>query len=119
MMITRRAAPHIVLALLAFGATVAHAIEVTTHEGVVTGRIFDSTTNEGISGMTVKLTPPRATGRPARVTLTDSQGAFEFREPAKGRYLLEVHQGATLLYRRVIDTARNSKFQVQLRQKRS
>ncbi len=116
-MITRRAALRIAVALLAFGATTARGIEVITNEGVISGRIFDSATNEGIAGMTVKLTPPKATRRPQLVTRTDVQGAFDFGKLEKGRYLLQVYQGATLLYRRVIDSRQNSRFEVRLRPK--
>ena len=116
-MIMRRAAPTIVVALLAFGPTVAQAMTFTAEDGVIKGRIFDSATNEGIPGMTVKLTPPKSTARPQQVTRTDSQGAFDFGKLPKGRYLLEVHQGVTLLYRRVIDSTRNVQFEVRLRPK--
>jgi hypothetical protein len=115
-MIARRV---VLIVVVALAATVVQAIQVTTHDGVISGRIFDSTTNAGIPGMTVKLTPPKATGRPQRVTRTDAEGAFDFGKLAKGRYLLEVYQGATLLHRRVIDNTQDQQFEVSLRPKRA
>ena len=115
----RRYAVSVVVALLALGATRAQAMQVTTKDGVIAGRIFNGATNQGISGLTVKLTPPKSTASPQHVTRTDVQGAFDFGKLAKGRYLLEVYQDTTLLFRRVIDSSKNSQFEVRLRPKPS
>lgn len=115
----RRYAVGVVVAALAFGATRTQAMQVTTRDGVIAGRIFNSATNQGIPGLTVKLTPPKSTASPQHATRTDVQGAFDFGKLAKGRYLLEVYQDTTLLFRRVIDSSQNSQFEVRLRPKRS
>jgi hypothetical protein len=95
----------------------AQAIQVTVEDGVIAGRVFNGATNEGISGMMVKLTPPKGKALAQHVTRTDSEGAFNFGKLPKGRYLLEVYQGTTPLYRRVIDSTQNAQFEVRLRPK--
>ncbi len=114
---TGRAAAWTVVTLLALAATPARGIEAQVHDGAIDGRISDSSTNQGIPGMTVKLTPPKSSPVPQIVTRTDADGRFDFGTVRKGRYLLQVFQGTTLLYRRVIDSSKNSSFVVQLRPK--
>jgi hypothetical protein len=113
----RHVAPWALLALVALGPTMARGIQGIIHDGAISGRIFDNSTNEGIPGMTVKLTPPRASALPQIVLRTDSDGRFDFGKVEKSRYLLQVYQGATLLYRRVIDNSEDSHFVVSLRPK--
>jgi hypothetical protein len=117
MKVMRSVALWTVVVLVTFGATAARGMQATVHDGAISGRIFDSSTNEGIPGITVKLTPPRASALPQIVIRTDSEGRFDFGRVATGRYLLQVYQGATLLYRRVIDNSKDSRFEVPLRPK--
>ncbi len=118
-MLTRRVAPRVVASLLVIVPAVARAVMVTVEDGVIAGRIFNSATNEGIPGMMVKLTPPKSKALAQHVTRTDGGGAFDFGKLPKGRYLLEVYQGTTPLYRRVIDSTKNFQFEVRLRPKQT
>lgn len=79
------------------------AMDIAVERDNISGRIYDSSDNQGISNLVVKLTPPRNTKEPQKVTVTDQDGQFKFEGLKKTRYLLEVNQGPTLLYRDVID----------------
>jgi hypothetical protein len=99
--------------LLVIGfAPEAEPIEINVTQGTVSGRIFEATSRAGIGGLIVKLTPSRAANRPQKITqkitTTEPDGRFEFTNLDKGRYLLEVYQGLTLLYRDVIDTGQET-----------
>ncbi len=67
------------------------------------GRVVEETSREGISDLTVRLIPPKATNQPEKVTTTNDRGEFHIPSLEKGRYLLEVYQGTTLLYREVVE----------------
>ncbi len=77
-------------------------------EKTLTGTILESQSSNGVANLTVKLTPPRSTNRAQKLTTTDQQGQFNFREVEPGRYLLEIFQGLTPVYRKVFDTSSSS-----------
>jgi hypothetical protein len=52
---------------------------------------------------------------PIRITITDANGEFAFRELAVGTYLLTIYTGTTLLYRKEIDNSVSQRFTVPLR----
>jgi len=110
----------ITLALLCFAAastTLVWGFEGHVRGDKVDGRVFDSTTDRGIPGMIVRLTPPRSSQEPERVTRTGVSGEYGFTKVKKGRYLLQVYLGSTLLFRRLIDTSQDQDFLVTLRRK--
>jgi hypothetical protein len=79
------------------------AMEIGVERDNISGRVYDASNNQGISNLVVKLTPPRELKQPQKITVTDHDGQFKFSGLPKTRYLLEVNQGPTLLYRDVID----------------
>jgi hypothetical protein len=81
----------------------------------ISGQIFYFANNKGISDMVVKLTPPRDFKEPQKTAITDQYGRFKFAGLKKGRYLLEVHQGPTLLYRDMVDMDKGSHKTIILR----
>jgi Carboxypeptidase regulatory-like domain len=82
------------------------------------GRVFDADTNRGIENLEVKLTPPRGVKASIRVAMTDRNGSFVFRQLASGKYLVEVSQGANLLYRGEVNTGTSPQLNVPLRRRR-
>ncbi|MCG3114294.1 MAG: carboxypeptidase-like regulatory domain-containing protein [Candidatus Manganitrophus sp. SA1] len=81
------------------------------------GRVVEERSREGISDLTVRLIPPKAAGRPEKATTTDERGGFRFPDIERGRYLLEVYQGTTLLYREVVETDQETIKEIQLSRK--
>jgi len=82
------------------------------------GRVFDAETNRGLENLEVKLTPPRGVKASIRVAMTDRNGGFLFRRLASGKYLVEVSQGANLLYRGEANTGTSTQLNVPLRRRR-
>jgi hypothetical protein len=91
--------------------------EIHVGEGTVSGRIFDATSKTGIPDLTVKLIPPRTSNKAEKVTTTGQSGEFRFDVPSPGKYLLEVYQGLTLLFRDVVDTTHPSDKVIELKRK--
>lgn len=81
------------------------------------GRVFDAATKDGIQNLQVKFTPPRQVKAPIRIANTARDGSFTFARLIRGRYLVEVSQGATLLYRAEVDTTKVARLDVPLRRK--
>lgn len=100
-----------------FGVVANFPMRVQVQGDKIDGRVFDSTSGQGIPKLIVRLTPPKAQKKSERVTRTDSDGKYRFEGIEAGRYLLQVYQGTTLLFRRVIDTSRDQDFVVTLRKK--
>jgi len=94
-----------------------NAMDITVERDNISGRIFDASNNQGISNLVVKLTPPRDLKEPQKITVTDHDGQFTFSGLKKARYLLEVNQGPTLLYRDVIDVNQESIKNIMLHSK--
>jgi hypothetical protein len=67
------------------------------------GRAFETAHDQPLVGLTVKLVPPPATKRPQIVTTTDDRGNYQLGGVPAGRYLLEAYQGASLVFRSVVD----------------
>jgi len=107
-----RRAVVILASVLALAAPALRADEIDLH-----GRVFDAASKDGIQNLQVKLTPPRQSKAPIRIANTARDGTFVFRRLASGRYLVEVSQGSTLLYRSEIDTTRTARLDVPLRRK--
>lgn len=78
------------------------------------GRVTD-TAHHPVANLEVKLTPPRDAKLPIRLGSTDRNGAFVFRQLARGKYLIELSQGVYLLYRAEVDTARQPRVDITLR----
>lgn len=81
------------------------------------GRVFDAVSTDGIQNVQVKLTPPRRSKAPIRIATTARDGAFEFSGLIRGRYLVEVSQGVTLVYRAEVDTSKVDRLDIALRRK--
>jgi len=94
--------------------------EVTKSEvrdGVLTGRIYEAVTQAGIADLTVRLIPPRDLKKPEKVTTTDEGGKFRFADLSGDKYLLEVYEGLTLLYREVVEVKQNTPKEIALKKK--
>lgn len=84
------------------------------------GRIVDAASRDGIPELTVKLIPPMAMQslrRPEKITTTDRHGEFRFTDTDTGKYLLEVYQGVTLLYRGVVEINQDTHKRIELKRK--
>lgn len=89
------------LRFLALAVLVALAV---THAAAarLSGRVYDGASKDSIPDLTLKLIPPKNANAPERITSTDRGGRFNFGEVPPGKYLLEVYQGLTLVYREVV-----------------
>jgi hypothetical protein len=67
------------------------------------GRAFETAHDQPLAGLTVKLVPPPDQKRPQIVTATDDHGNYQLAGVPAGRYLLEAYQGASLVFRSVVD----------------
>lgn len=103
--------------LLVLGLSAAPAMELDVRENKISGHILESAQRKGISNLTVKITPPKNSGKPQKITVTDKDGRFLFEDMEKGIYLLEVYQGLNLLYRDVIDTKKEMNKVIPLKRK--
>ena len=74
----------------------------TAHGAHLTGRLYDQINNQGIPGLTIKLTPPTGIKAPSMTTAADLSGQYTFDEASPGRYLLEVYVGLTVVHREVV-----------------
>jgi len=81
------------------------------------GRVFEAVSNRGIENLEVKLTPPTNSDVPVRFASTDQNGQFRFAQVRQGRYLVEVSQGPTLLYRAEIDTGTQNHIKIPLQKR--
>lgn len=81
------------------------------------GRVYDAATKDGIENLQVKLTPPRQSKAPLRLAQTARDGTFGFEQLARGRYLLEVSLGTTLLYRAEVDAVQTPRVDIPLRRR--
>ena len=81
------------------------------------GRVYEASDNKGISNLVIKLTPPRNLKVPQKITTTDQDGRFNLPGLEMGRYLLEIYQGPTLLYRDVVDLNKETNKNIMLRAK--
>jgi len=93
---------------------IANAVQVQVKHDSITGRVFDSSTNRGVPGLSVRLIPPRAENLPTKITSTSGDGTFQFVDLRKGKYLLVMYRGTTLVFRREIDTNVEKEFTVTL-----
>ncbi len=107
---SRRALAILVLCLLAAPGLGAQAADFP-------GRVFDASSKDGIQNLQVKLTPPRQSKAPIRIANTARDGAFEFTRLVGGRYLVEVSQGMTLLYRAEVETSKVKRLDIALKRK--
>jgi hypothetical protein len=98
----------------------AHAIVSSWQDGVVSGRVVQTLPNGrvvGVPGLQVKLIPPTASQRPPLISLTNSLGNYGFERQPKGPYLFEISRGPVLVYRRLIDTTRDSSVTISLKRR--
>ena len=92
-------------------------MELQVQEGTIKGRVYDVTNQSGIPDLIVRLIPPKNLKMPEKITTTDQNGEFHFADTERRKYLLEVYQGLTLLYRNVVDTHQNSFKVIELKRK--
>jgi len=78
------------------------------------GRVVEATTHRGIPALNVKLIPSRELRESQQVTSTNRDGEFHFVNLRKGRYLLEIRQGVTLLHREVVTINGNTTREIDL-----
>ncbi len=93
----------------------ARAVTVEVRDDSINGRVFDSSSGQGIAGLSVHLVAPRALNQPVRITTTGPDGTFGFTRLTKGKHLLVIYRGTTLVFRREIDTTVTTSFTVRLR----
>jgi len=109
--------PIAVSLVLSVLASPARAVMTSVHDGVVSGRVVQTLPDGrivGVPGLLVKLIPTTASGRAPLVSLTNGAGYYSFARQPKSAYLFEIRRGTALLYRRVLDTTRDSDFTVSL-----
>jgi hypothetical protein len=107
-------------ALLLVVATIviaAWGLEAQQNSADFGGRVFDSASKTGIQNLEIKLTPPKTMKGAIRIATTDRNGEFVFRRLVRGRYLMEVSQGITLLYRQEIDAVKADRVDVPLKRR--
>jgi hypothetical protein len=83
----------------------------------VDGHVFDQGNGRGLENLEVKLTPPTSANLPIRLASTDQNGQFRFSQLKPSRYLLEVSQGANLLYRVQVDAAAQTHLEIPLQRR--
>lgn len=83
----------------------------------VRGHVIHETTQRGVPGLTVRLTPPRLSRKPEQITMTDADGAFSFQNIERGAYLIEVLQALQPLYRQPLELKNNLQLDIELRSK--
>ena len=98
-------------------ASSAEPVKPEVQAGALTGRVYEAGTKTGIGDLTVRLIPPRDVRAPEKVTTTDEGGNFRFTDLSGDRYLLEVYQGLTLLYREVVEVKENTQREIALKKK--
>jgi hypothetical protein len=104
--------------LLALVAICAASTALSEQAVDFAGRVFDAASQRGIENLEVKLTPPSNSNATIRVTSTDQNGLFVFKQLAKSRYLLEVSQGVHVLYRVEVDASKQDRVDIPLERKR-
>jgi len=93
----------------------ARAVSVEVRDDSIKGRVFDSSSGQGITGLSVQLIAPKVLSLPVKITTTASDGSFGFTQLPKGKYLLVIYRGTKLVFRREIDTTVTTTFTVPLR----
>ncbi|MBI4650397.1 hypothetical protein HY745_03745 [Candidatus Desantisbacteria bacterium] len=100
----------IVFSLIFTTLVIAQNVELCVR--VCENEVSDTT---GISNLKIKLIPPKTVNKPEIIATTDARGNFCFQNLEKSRYLLEIYQGITLLYREVTDANQDTKKEIILR----
>ena len=81
------------------------------------GRVYEATNKKSIAALTVKLIPPKSVRKSEKVVSTDEKGEFHFTNIDQGKYLIEVYQGITILYRNMMEINQNTRKDIALRRK--
>jgi len=81
------------------------------------GRVYETANKKGIAALTVKLIPPRGVRKPEKIVSTDERGEFHFTNIDQGKYLIEVYQGITILYRSMVEINQSTRKDIPLRRK--
>ena len=102
-------------ACVLFAAIALLAAPVLAQGLTLRGTVRDGSTQVGVQGLSVRLTPPRESQQPDIVTTTDQGGVFVLRDIATGRYVFEVVQGPTVVYRETVDLSADATKDVELR----
>src|SRR5574341_1563535 len=67
-----------------------YGIMLNIHEGTIDGRVYvNDASKSGIPNLTVRIIPSKEIKKPEKITTTDLNGNFLFKDLGKGRYLLE------------------------------
>jgi hypothetical protein len=92
----------ILLMLMLTALPIRHARtqETYTFSGHIKTKVMDKTSTPQFS---VKLYPPKESGKPVLLTTTDDSADFEFTEVSEKSYLLEVYLGTDMVYQEVIE----------------
>jgi hypothetical protein len=95
----------------------AETVKPEVGSAVISGRIYEAGTRAGIADLTVRLIPPKDLKKSEKVTTTDEDGQFRFADLSGDKYLLEVYEGLTLLYREIIEGKQNTPKEIALKKK--
>jgi hypothetical protein len=94
-------------------------VEIEVRDDSINGRVFDSSSGQGVPRLSVHLIATKALKLPVKITTTGSDGSFGFAQLPKGKYLLLIYRGpSSLVFRREIDTTVTTRFTVPLRRVR-
>lgn len=85
------------LSLLAYFPGLADA------QTAISGQVSETTRQQGVGDLVVKVTPPKGSSEPQRITTTNPEGRFQVDNLKGKEYLLEVYQGLKPVYRAVVD----------------
>lgn len=67
------------------------------------GRVRTGEDGRGVPALTVTLVPRSASSQPKKITITNEDGAFRFKNVGAGHYDVEVSRGVELLRREPVD----------------
>lgn len=90
----------------------------TAQQITLTGEIMTTTVSKSAPRrFNIKLYPPKTSGKPIRVTTSDTYGRFKFGGLSTASYLLEVYLGKDLVYQEVISLTKSTERKIDLRKK--
>ncbi|MEW6086956.1 MAG: hypothetical protein AB1498_01460 [bacterium] len=92
-------------------------LSVSVYAAELNGRVRENTKKEGIPGLVVKLKPPKASQKPEKITKTGKNGEFVIKDLDTGKYMLEVYEATTIIYREVLELNSDTTKEIELEKK--
>lgn len=81
------------------------------------GTVVEMVSRHGIAALSVRLVASRQLNQPQRMTATNAEGEFRFEDLSRGRYMLEVSHGVTLLHREFLTVESDTERQITLKRR--